>query len=378
MKKLFLFMLSALSVCFVGCGGKAAAQKDTLVVCVEQDLGDDARNLLELWESMYDGVEGEVEMLSKDSDTREIQISNLRTELMAGEGPDVFLLSCGESVLPTLFNNPEKAMYTDTFLPLDTFLEQAEHISIKDWNQTVLKAGQTDEGQMILPLTYYYQKYTFDCFLEKLVDYENGKLLYSKEELENYAEEVCAYITSVEKMALDVDTSEVIQSTEEEEASFLTQLSDSKEDRTLVAFPTIEGGIAANVHVYAAINRNTSMQEEAFTFLELLCRDEILCGQSFQVEGEVKMCELPYVLRSQIINQNALAKRYPELSVENRESLETMDAQISTVRFYSEMEKEARDMFRLYFKSYWKNEDKSIRKDLLSKTYDTIEMKVLE
>lgn len=78
------------------------------MVCVEQDLGDDVRNLLELWESMYDGGEGEVEVLSKDSDTREIQISNLHTELMTGEGPDVFLLSSGESVLPTLFNNPEK------------------------------------------------------------------------------------------------------------------------------------------------------------------------------------------------------------------------------------------------------------------------------
>lgn len=144
MKKLFFAMLFALGVCLTGCGGQEAAQKDTLVICVEQGFGDDVRNLLELWESMNDGANGKVEVLSKDSDTREIQISNLRTELMAGGGPDVFLLSGGESVFPTLFNNPEKVMYTDTFLPLDSFLEQAEHVAIEDWNQTILKAGRTE------------------------------------------------------------------------------------------------------------------------------------------------------------------------------------------------------------------------------------------
>lgn len=251
MKNLFFAMLIALGVCLTGCGGQEMAQKDTLLICVEQGFGDDVRNLLELWESMNNGISGKVEVLSKDSDTREIQISNLRTELMAGGGPDIFIPSCGESVLPTLFNNLEKTMYTDTFLPLDTFLETSEHVTVEDWNQMILEAGRTEEGQVILPLTYYYQKYAFpsadmeniekipvtfdelkecknlllqetmlpqvyqfDLMLGKLVDYEAGKLLYSKEELKNHAEDICKYIVSIETQEMNMDTSKVLRSAE--------------------------------------------------------------------------------------------------------------------------------------------------------------------
>lgn len=49
------------------------------------------------------------------------------------------------------------------------------------------------------------------CFRHCLIIQKN-----SKEELENYAEKVCVYIARVEKMELEVDTSEVIQSAEED------------------------------------------------------------------------------------------------------------------------------------------------------------------
>lgn len=233
-------------------------------------------------------------------------------------------------------------------------------------------------ANLLVQETMLLHAYTFDSFLGKIADYKNGTLLYSKDDLCKYAEEACAYIAAVERLERDVDTSDVLISGEEGETTFYTQLSTLREDRTLAAFPTIEGGVTANIHAYAAVNRNTSMQEEAFSFLELLCRDEILCGQSFQAGEDMKMCEMPYLLCCHSVNTNVMAISYPELSEENRESLETLDGQITAVRFYSEIEQELRDMFRLYFQSYWKGEKIEVREELLSKTYDAIEMKVLE
>ena len=147
-----IFLAIVLCLSSSGCKGEnPQPKKETLTVCVEEELFDYTRDLLDLWEMLNEGVQGKLEVIPQDTDTAEIKASNIRTELMSGEGPDVFLLSTGaaRANMPELFPNLEKLMYTDTFLPLDDFLETAEYARPEKFNQKILEAGRTEEGQMI-------------------------------------------------------------------------------------------------------------------------------------------------------------------------------------------------------------------------------------
>ena len=102
-----------------------------------------------------------VEYLPTSGVERENALTRLRTEIMAGEGPDLFLIYCaGESPgisEEAIFTMPEKAMELSIFLTLDDYMENNTHFAEWDkMNQTVLAAGRTWEGQQIIPLCYTF------------------------------------------------------------------------------------------------------------------------------------------------------------------------------------------------------------------------------
>ena len=93
-------------------------------------------------------------------------LTRLRTEIMSGEGPDVFLMRYtpysgidGNDYENTdfLFRYPEKAMETGLFLPLDEYIEN--NAELAEWDkltQPVLDAGRNEEGLQIIPLNYTF------------------------------------------------------------------------------------------------------------------------------------------------------------------------------------------------------------------------------
>ena len=414
-KNLFSLCIIIFSICCIGCGKENQRSKETLTVCVEAKFEEEAREVLDLWESSNDGVKAELEVIPKDSDTRKIKISSIRTELMSGGGPDVFFLSSqgveDSESFPCLFPYPEKIMYTDTFLPLDTFLEQAEYANPENWNQKILEVGQTEKGQMVLPLTYRYQKYAFpkadlgevdlpsswdtlrkcenpviqnEMFIRaysfyplfgKLADYKEGKLRVSKEELQSRAKEAAEYILFNENMEWKVDKL-VITGTDSED--FYHRLANAQEEMVVFGFPNIDGGVTANIDAYVAVNRNTTIQDKVFSFLDLLFSDEILCGQGMKV-GEKNIGNiLYYQIGNCIIHNQYLAMKYSDLSKSDLVVLEESDKRINAVCFYSDLEKDLENMFWLYFQSYYHGEDESKQTELVSKVYDAMLMKVLE
>lgn len=104
------------------------------------------------------GMEVELEVLPVENGDYKAQLAHIRTEIMSGGGPDVFLLSCGPIArngnTDGLFPNPEHAMHSGFFLPLDQYIAQAQLVDWEDLNPKVLEAGRTEKGQMILPLFY--------------------------------------------------------------------------------------------------------------------------------------------------------------------------------------------------------------------------------
>ncbi len=89
-----------------------------------------------------------------DSSERDIRIASLRTEIMAGEGPDLFIIfAAGEH---RLFLTPEKNMALGQFYPLDDFIKKAKYMDWDALTPEVMAGGHSEQyGQVILPISYW-------------------------------------------------------------------------------------------------------------------------------------------------------------------------------------------------------------------------------
>lgn len=132
--------------------------------------------------------EFEIEFLPTDKIEREARITALRVQIMAGGGPDVFILSGnvpGWDNLPhweyensnydfldevsknygnqqRLFPDVQSAMQSGLFLPLDDYLETAEWLDPDVINSVVWRACSSEQGQMIVPLTISFPIAVYD------------------------------------------------------------------------------------------------------------------------------------------------------------------------------------------------------------------------
>ncbi len=95
---------------------------------------------------------------------RETTLTRLRTELMAGAGPDLFF--CQNSVVEGyegLFPFPQRAMANQLFLPLDDYIaNQSNRMDFDKLIPAVMEAGRNDEGQQIMPISFSFYTTLFD------------------------------------------------------------------------------------------------------------------------------------------------------------------------------------------------------------------------
>ncbi len=210
-----------------GCQESREEEEEVLTVCVDHG-GALFGQIADSWKYMDEGMKVELVEIPSDETAAETRIKELRTEIMSGGGPDVFIL--GNRSGPKLFENPEKAMYSDVFLPLDDYMNAAEYMKPEEWNQVILESGRTGEGQILLPLEYTFPAFAFQSSyladpgeipssteellscedpligesavsllyqitysLSELADYQQETLFYSEEELQKRVEEIVSY-----------------------------------------------------------------------------------------------------------------------------------------------------------------------------------------
>jgi len=281
-----------------------------------------------------------VEYLPKDGIERETTLSRIRTEIMSGGGPDVFIMACNDKDYvfseEALFPMPEKAFNLAWFLPLDEYMEN--NTQFAEWdkmNTVVLEAGRGEEGQQILPLCYTIpvsvyarssaahtpskeitwmnmlesddqvlaasavwtdgtSKFSENCpffkvrdsmtefILGELADYEEEKLLFTEEELGQRMEEIFtlaeryragvyedapAHYNAFMGFMFDRPSS----FTDISKSTYNTQCGiETNEPYTLVPLYSDDGGVTAEIAVYAAINRNTHLPEDAYCLVDYL------------------------------------------------------------------------------------------------------------
>lgn len=167
MKRKFAILLSAMlltqAVC--GCGGAALSatssasastgsiasksSEKAVIVTDEQEFTHE-NGITRLAKEIYGDLNVEFFVLSEDTQERETQISSLRVEIMAGGGPDGYLLSSptsnmtfnGEGHPATLFPDVQRTMQAGAFLPLDDYIKESEYLRSEDHFAPVFDTGK--------------------------------------------------------------------------------------------------------------------------------------------------------------------------------------------------------------------------------------------
>lgn len=389
---------------------KAAISEEKLkplTICVDAVNKNAMQQLVDTWKELNDGKDAELIVIPSDLADAEAKITELRTEIMSGKGPDVFLVQGQNPVWveqkPVLFSDPEKMMHRKIFLPLDSYLEHAQYLHTDSVQQAVWEAGRIGEEQFLLPIRYNYYAYAFrtadlspdmeipksweelfasqdelvirtvasklqfqyyDIF-GKIADYETNTLLFSEEELLTRTEEATAYFSK---------GWEIEGSAEEVAGEFISTMAmslkaDKEKEHTIFGLPNMEGGITANIAVFAGINQNTDQPENAFSILDLLFRDEIVSGNGFQM-GDI-------YLGSGISFADGISVLEEELtglSTSDLQGMKEMNGRINTVRFYSEFDAELQELFSQYSRT----KDEAERERLVSKAYQAMLMELSE
>lgn len=357
MKKLLCVLVATLMIAamFSGC----VVEPGPLRICVDMAYAGGLDNN-GLKQKMYDfeyeiknfdGV-GDVifEYVPDTGAERETALDRLRTELMSGGGPDVFIIECAgrRNSIPSgeaLFLMPEKAMELGLFLPLDEYMENnSQHAEWNEMTDVILDAGKTDEGQVLIPMTYsvplamYPKEYishlpsktmTWQDMLEAeelkdvvalfadgmfpdswnvegdtwyygvdtplyamlgdLADYENEKLCFTEEELHEYVNQVFEWREYVQN-------SDILDREKWYEGflgvgmtccgwnQYETHGMKDEDIFSLIPFYSDDGGATAVILNYMAVNANSKRPEDAFKVVDRMLGRNMQQGDELYTE----------------------------------------------------------------------------------------------
>ena len=262
--------------------------------------------------------------------------TRISAEIMSGSGPDIILISNSGM-------NAGKMMRSGIFADLNEFIEADPEFDLSKYNANVLKAGQVEGKQYIMPLTYtiplvlttqeLLDKTGFDistadnynAFLEECLKYKQANIPGAPELSLDY------YMTPYLADAVDYDTEEVKINTPENRETIrlnyeaVASLSDAEgygrggfyaqkifENKAvftqatqpaslymisyralkgtatpvMAAVRDAEGRLMAEINEYAMINANSPNKENAYAFLKLLMSDE---NYSMAYQGSISI-----------------------------------------------------------------------------------------
>lgn len=389
---LVLALTMALALMLPGCGEKSAAP---LRVCVDVGGPNASVNFDNLLKTIADyGGPGdvEVEYVPQEGGDRESAIKRLKTELMSGAGPDLFIVETyGGPGGRTMYNKPmfpipEQMIERRVFLPLDEYIEKARFAEWDQLTPKVMEAGRGSEGQILVPIAYTLplscyrtEDYEHDispehtwqemldddsgmlrqagCFYRLgaglkdsgvsgiftvLADYKEEELLFTQEELLETVEQ---------KLGLaGEDAGELPPCYQCQMSLNLTPTCYSganagevlypKDPMTIVPQYNREGGVTAKVSAFAAINRNSKRPEDAFFVLDYLLGREAMGHSAFYLSltGESGAMVMDLDMgRGELSFQ-----QYPNMAGENMAQIDEIRESVTSVGFANALDEQIR------------------------------------
>ena len=429
MKKLIVLLAAAVLLAAVpacqdsGNSGPVGDTAETSVVlCIESQYRQYFKELIDYLSATGNETTYELLVLPTAAEKRETELTRLRAEIMAGGGPDAFILdttlpgtvgdSSEEDPPEKLFPNVEASMYSQIFLNVEDMVQSSEVIELESCNQTVMDVGVTDQGRFLLPLTYTFYTnivessslrdpaFTFSsidellasdetalqqvfashtllmppAILGKLADYEAQTLLVTPETL-------LAAVESANSRAAVRDSSAAASgSSGYINGSLLERIRYTDTAYSFFPVPDQRGGVTAGVSLYAAINRNTQHPQEAFDFIELLYSDEVITATGWEVNGRYygSTYSLAYtgipVKEAVYFDDLAGGEAGTDVNAATMTSLRAMVQRIDSAVVYSTLEQ---DVFRTYF-SYGTGDPEKSLAQRAQETISSMEMSLAE
>lgn len=162
-------------VCF-GMGGETALASEDLAgqsaaagqlsICVEESslYSDVLLPVIERFQEQFPEVEVDIRQIPpiyQDSDiaVREAEVKQIKTEMMSGGGPDLFVQFVGTQMeyngLVSLFPDLEKSGRAGVFADLGEMIEADGTIDMNDFYPFVQEAGTMGERFVVFPLSFY-------------------------------------------------------------------------------------------------------------------------------------------------------------------------------------------------------------------------------
>lgn len=169
----FLMVLSVLA----GCSWMHSDQDSsiTLWVITEQSCSDgmnlQAQMIAERMEESYENLTIQLDILPTDAQEREILLKQLRAQIMAGKGPDVYLLPTGSQLksdygystllrksryiqITPLFSDVAQAMRNGIFADIQALYDDDSELGTESLKTEIVNAGTLDGARYVLPLRF--------------------------------------------------------------------------------------------------------------------------------------------------------------------------------------------------------------------------------
>lgn len=300
-----------------GCGASGKSDKTVLTVLTEPAFEEQVSFAANYMMQKDPSVEIQIRALPFDIERRENQMQRLRTEIMSGKGPDVYLLATGgtgvagtnESDTVALFDNPYKIMQSGALAPLDQYMKADSYWEKGTYKKEFLPAGQSQKKQYIIPLSCNFevrasanpeaerftgetltdwlkqaesssnpelkmalrQLYTgCEQWFQPAVDYDAQTVQFDKEKWKAFALDYWKFCYEYERTAPDEESAAAEMSVTE-----AVVLRADSGTALLQAVPDIEGRKVASIESFGAVGMSCERKKEAYDFLMLFLNDEM-------------------------------------------------------------------------------------------------------
>lgn len=347
-----------------------------------------------------------VERIPQEGTQRETAISRIRTEMASGAGPDVFFCVCGED---GLFQYPQALMERGGFLPLDSYISQAQYMEWDSLIPVLMEAGRAEQGQMLLPVSYrltaslvekegctlsetfpltwdqalasqdpWVQSacWRLDCFdevLGELADYSQDVLTFSEDELAARLEEAsqATIAEEVRQEGAPLFLPDITIS-----PSNVDMLSPKSPEYLMIPQYNTSGGVTASITGFVGINANARNPEAAFRLVDWLFSRESRENSEINIyftglPTDIELVQKEHTLRY-IDNVSQRKKWY--LGEWNYQQIRSLIGQINAVNFITPLNGEMNTLFQ----EYRAEDAPDKRQALIHKHYSTMQMMVAE
>lgn len=436
-----ILLLLALCLLLTGCGKNsgesslaAHAGKDPerpmLTLCVDLNPGMEASSsgpvsgFLETVPGYLEDFGVKVEEIPCQGAERDAALTRVRTELLSGSGPDLFICVCPKLKdiffrelnqegwgTEGLFQYPPSVMKQGFFLPLDDYIANAQYMQWDELIPIVMEAGRNEKGQLILPLTYGFSaslaeresctlteelplswndmltssdpyvrfaacSWEFGSVFGQLGDYSKDEPAFTEEELSARLEEARAANLAGRPEDLP-ETSRILP-----DVNIGTQnsniLNPKSPDYIMIPKYNAGGGVTATIASFAAINASTQYPDEAFQILDKLLDRESMAnceiyvyGGNLPVNREAGQKDSPYYCPFEL---NGKQRTNWYVSQWNFQQIQEIAGQINAVNFGTPLNHELLDAYQ----ECLEEEDPAKRRELAAEHYTTMKMMMAE